>query len=169
MYVAFNQVRDQPGETFEQFGDWTLHFCEIHDARRLVFDVRNNSAGDNTIFRGFINRLRNSSMNERGKLYLIMGRHTFLAAVNFTSVIEAQTNAILVGEDAGAGPNHYGDPKRYMLPHSKLSEFIATRYHQCGQAGDNRRSHEPAIRVQISHSQFFAKDDPVMDMILADG
>ena len=42
------------------------------------------------------------------------------SAVNFVSAMEAQTNAIFVGEEAGAGPNHYGDPKRYILPRSKL-------------------------------------------------
>ena len=166
MYVAFNQVRDKHGETFEQFGERVLRECDAQHADQLVIDVRNNSGGDNTIFADFITRLQTHRINQRGRLYLIIGRHTFSAAVNFTSAMELKTNAVLAGEDAGAGPNHYGDPKRYILPNSRLWVFVASRYHQWGAANDTRRTHEPSIRVTPTHRDYFGNRDPVLETIL---
>jgi hypothetical protein len=167
VYVAFNQVRDKSHESFETFGAKVLRYCEDHHTQRLIIDVRNNSGGDNTIFSEFIEKVRKSRMNERGRLFLIIGRHTFSAAVNFTSAIEGKTNAILVGESAGAGPNHSGDPKRYILPHSRLWVFIASRPQQWGTPDDVRRSHEPQITVPLTHSDYFAGRDPVLEAITA--
>jgi len=167
VYVAFNQVRDKSDESFERFGDRVLQYCKARGAERLIIDIRNNDGGDNTIFGDFIQKLRNHPMNARGKLYVIIGRHTFSAAVNFTSAMESETNAIFVGEPAGAGPNHYGDPKKYVLPFSRLWVFIASRYHQWGQPQDRRRAHEPSITVPVSHVDYFANRDPVLAAILS--
>src|SRR5215472_2310763 len=165
-YVAFNQVRDKSGEPFETFGVRVLDFCTQQKVQTLVIDLRNNSGGDNSIFGGFIEKLRASPMNTRGRLYALIGRHTFSAAVNFTSALERKTSVIFVGEAAGAGPNHFGDPKRYILPHSKLWVFIASRYHQWGSPEDQRRAHDPNIWVSVSHTDYFSNKDPVLDAVL---
>jgi hypothetical protein len=166
VYFAFNQVRDDSRETFENFGTRLLAFCRAHPVDRLIIDIRNNSGGDNTIFRPFIRELAQSPLNRRGRLYTIIGRHTFSAAVNFTSALERETQTLFVGEPAGAGPNHFGDPHKYILPHSKLVVFLASRYHQWGDSADTRRAHEPALEVPISHSDYFANRDPVLESIL---
>jgi hypothetical protein len=167
VYVAFNQVRDKSDEPFEAFGARVLDFCTKQNAQTLVIDLRNNSGGDNSIFREFIQRLHASPMNTRGRLYALIGRHTFSAAVNFTSALERNTNIIFVGEAAGAGPNHFGDPKRYILPHSKLWVFIASKYHEWGSPNDQRRAHEANIAVPVSHIDYFSNKDPVLDAVLA--
>jgi len=166
VYFAFNQVRDDSGETFETFGTRLLAFCRAHPVDRLIIDIRNNSGGDNTIFRPFIRDLAQSPLNQRGRLYTIIGRHTFSAAVNFTSALERETQTLFVGEPAGAGPNHFGDPHKYILPQSKLVVFLASRYHQWGDAADARRAHEPALEISISHTDYFANRDPVLESIL---
>jgi hypothetical protein len=167
VYMAFNQVRDKSDEPFDTFGDRVIRYCEEHNAKRLVIDVRNKSGGDNTIFGGFVEELRKSRMNEPDRLYLLIGRHTFSAAVNFTSAVEGRTGAILVGESAGAGPNHSGDPKRYILPHSKLWVFIASKRHTWGRPDDVRRSHDPSIWVPVSHDDYFGNRDPVLERVLS--
>jgi hypothetical protein len=166
VYVAFNQVRDKRNETFEDFGLRVLAFCRSHDVDRLVIDVRNNSGGDNTIFGSFIDSLRLSPLNRSGKLFVLIGRHTFSAAVNFVSVMESKTHAIFAGEPAGAGPNHFGDPKHYTLAHSKLVVLIASRRQAWGLPGDTRTAHEPQIPISLSSGEFFNRRDPVLAAVL---
>jgi hypothetical protein len=166
-YMAFNQVRDKSDEPFEAFGARVLDFCTKLNAQTLVIDLRNNSGGDNSIFGEFIERLRASPMNTRGRLYALIGRHTFSAAVNFTSALERNTDVIFVGEAAGAGPNHFGDPKRYILPYSKLWVFVASKYHEWGSPKDQRRAHDANITVSVSHIDYFSNKDPVLDAVLA--
>lgn len=166
VYMAFNQLRDKSDEPFEAFGARVLDFCSKQNAQTLVIDLRNNSGGDNSIFGEFIEKLHASPMNTRGRLYAIIGRHTFSAAVNFTSALERNTRVIFVGEAAGAGPNHFGDPKRYMLPYSKLWVFVASKYHEWGLPKDERRAHDPNIPVSVSHTYYFSNKDPVLDAVL---
>lgn len=166
LYVAFNQVRDKSDEPFDAFGARVLGFISTHAVDRLVIDLRNNSGGDNTIPRQFVRDLARQPINQPGRLYTIIGRHTFSAAVNFTSDMENRTHTVFVGEATGAGPNHYGDPRLHVLPRSQQFVFISTRYHQWGAAGDTRRAHEPQLRVALSHADYVAGHDPALEAIL---
>ena len=109
----------------------------------------------------------NASLNQRSKLFTLIGRHTFSAAVNFATMLENETNTIFVGEPTGAGPNHYGDPKLIVLPHSKLIVFIATRRWQFGSASIDRREHSPTICVSVTHDDYFEGHDAMLDAALA--
>ena len=57
------QVRDDSGEAFEVLlGTKLLAYCRAHPVKRLVIDIRNNSGGDNTLFRPFIRELAQSPL-----------------------------------------------------------------------------------------------------------
>ena len=167
VYVCFRQVRDQGQESIAEFGHRVLQYSRQHPVERLVIDVRGNSGGDNSLFPDFIRELASSPANQRGRLFTIIGRHTFSAAVNFVSAMERQTQTLFAGEPTGAGPNHYGDTTKYFLPNSHAVVFLSTRYHEWGEPADRRTSHDPQIPISLSHDDYFGNRDPVLDAVLA--
>ena len=130
----------------------------------MVLDVRLNGGGDNTTFGPLTDAIRASqAMNQRGRLYGLMGRHTFSAAGNFITVLQRDTHAILVGEPTGGAPNQYGDARNVSLPHHPwLLVRLATRYHVFGEADDERVTHEPELPVAYNSADYFAGRDPVL-------
>lgn len=63
-------------------------------------------------------------INQRGKLFVIVGRQTFSAAMNGAAEIERHTNAIFVGEPTGSSPNFVGETIGVNLTYSKMRGSI---------------------------------------------
>jgi len=166
LYVQFNQVsRTGPGgQTIGDFGAEIVRTFEENDLERVIVDVRLNGGGDNTTFPPLIEALRQSeSINQRGRLYGLVGRHTFSAAGNFVTVFERDLNSILVGEPTGGGPNQYGDARNITLPHhSELNVRLSTRYHEFDPEHAERLTHEPELAVGMTAADYFAGRDPVL-------
>ena len=114
----------------------------------------------------FIEALAASELDDPHRLFLLIGRHTFSAAVNFTSTIERRTRATLVGEPTGACPNHFGDTQKYRLPESGLFVFISSRKHVWGDPSDARTSHDPHVRIETTYDDFAHRRDPALEWIL---
>ena len=134
LYAQYNVVaRANPaGERVGEFGAEIVRLFEEHELERVVVDMRLNGGGDNTTFGPLIESLKeNERLNSRGRLYGLIGRHTFSAAGNFASAFDNDLNSILVGEPTGGGPNQYGDARSVTLPHHpELIVRISTRWHE---------------------------------------
>jgi hypothetical protein len=115
------------------FGRRLTTFADSAGAERLVIDVRYNGGGDNYLARPIMRSIiEHSRLNQRGHLFVITGRNTYSAAMNFTSMLEDRTNAIFVGEAPGGAPAHYGDATRFTMPASKLNFFVSTLHWDTG-------------------------------------
>lgn len=101
---------------------------ETHPAR-LVVDLRANDGGDLVAGRDFIDEIRARPwLNRRGVLYVLIGRTTFSAAMSNAVDFATTTEAILVGEPAGAAPNNWQEVRRTRLPNSGLEVGVSTRF-----------------------------------------
>jgi hypothetical protein len=69
-------------------------------------------------------------LNRRGKLYVMIGRKTFSAAMTNAIDLHRMTEAILVGEPVGAAPNNWQEVRRFHLPNSGLRVGVSTRYYE---------------------------------------
>jgi len=167
LIFEFRQVEDKHDEGLVQFGKHLLAFANSHPVDRFIIDLRQNGGGDNTLIQQFVEDLsRNVALNRRGTLFTLIGRHTFSAAVNFATLLENRTETIFVGEPTGAGPNHYGDPKRIVLPHSKVVVSVSSLRHEFGDPFDSRSFLAPDIPVALSHRDYFSGGDPVLEAAL---
>jgi len=105
-------------------------FIDSHPTDRLVIDMRQNGGGD--FLKGrkhLIEPLeRRPGLNQKGKLFVIMGRYTFSAAMVNAIDFRNETNALLVGEPAGERPNSYSENDEMTLPNSRLVVSYSTRY-----------------------------------------
>ncbi len=167
MYVQLNEMLNKDDKTIAQFFEEVRVAAESNGAERLVLDIRQNGGGNNglapAVVRGLV-QLRN--IDQRGKLFVIIGRQTFSAAQNLTNVIELFTNAIFVGEPTASHVNMYGDAARFTLPKSKIIGQASTLWWQNMSERDTRKWTAPEIAAELTFDDYANNVDTAMKAIL---
>ncbi len=169
LYIQYNEVvrAATSGKTMQQFADELDAFVKTAPIDRTVVDLRHNTGGDNHFYPPLLDLLRNNMViNRPDKLYIIIGRMTLSAAVNFATELEQSVHPIFVGEPTGAPPNLYADARPLILQHSKMQVDISSQFIQKSTANDHRLAIEPTIPVQLSSTDYFNGRDPALEAIL---
>ena len=169
VWLQYNVVRDfYHGQNLESFAVEVFDFIEKKEVDALIIDVRNNLGGNSFLNRSFVNRVMASSkINQLGKLFVITGRRTFSAAMNFATDMEKLTNALFVGEPTGSSPNNYGEHNPFQLPFSKVQGSYSSHYFQGGFSSDDQRPWiAPDIVANMASNDFKKNIDPAMVAIL---
>jgi len=165
--VRINVIQDSTNESVAQFAREVNSLLGSHPANRLVIDLRDCHGGDNQKFRPLLLALiRDVTINQPGKVFVILGRATFSAAVNAASDLERLSNAIFVGEPTAGAPSSWGDPRKITLPNSGLIARISTVYWRDWTADESRPWIAPDIPAAASSADYFAGRDPAMDAVL---
>jgi hypothetical protein len=167
LYIQFNQCENQPGKkTMDQFAEQLENYAQKTMLERCIVDLRNNDGGSR-VWTGLMRFIKSySKINRPGGLLVLIGRRTFSSAVIFTAELQAQTDAVLLGEPTGQGPIFYGGPDLIELPHSRLPFAISRRKTIAGLPFDGRRAIEPDIYVEYTASDFLTGRDPVLEAAL---
>lgn len=168
MYIQYNAVvaSDPSGQTIEAFSRSLKAAFDAQQPSRVVVDLRHNNGGDNTTYGPLLTFLSDPGVNQENRLFAIIGRQTFSAAMNFIADLEADTKALFVGEGSGGSPFHFGDSQDFVFPNSQMLLQISSRVHQSPNPDDQRLEIPADIPVALSSIQFFANQDPVLQAIL---
>ncbi|MEW6213420.1 MAG: tetratricopeptide repeat protein, partial [Acidobacteriota bacterium] len=165
VYVQYNQVINKHGESIEAFFNRVFEFAQTHEVERFILDIRLNNGGNSflniPIVTGII---RADKINQRGKLFTIIGRRTFSAAQNLVNELERYTRTIFVGEPTASRPNQYGDHAQIILPNSRISVNVSTLWHQMN-AREPRRFTAPHIAAELTSDQYRNNIDPAMEAV----
>ncbi|MEP6893072.1 MAG: hypothetical protein ABI927_04755 [Gaiellaceae bacterium] len=168
LYVQYNAAADSAEETVKAFAERAFRFADEHPVAKLIMDLRLNNGGDNTLNAPLVDGIRSrAEIDQPGRLFAIIGRLTFSAAMNCAMDLEKHTRVTFVGEPTGSRPNQYGDATDIVLPHSGITVRVSTRYWEDGGPSDRRAWIAPAISVGLSSDDFRNNRDPVMEKILA--
>jgi tetratricopeptide (TPR) repeat protein len=168
LYFQYNAVAQDPKETLPEFCDRMFKFINENPVERLVIDMRWNGGGNNFYNRPIVHGLiRNEKINQLGKLFVIVGRQTYSAAMCGATEIERHTKAIFVGEPTGSSPNFVGESITINLPYSKMSGTISDLYWQNSVAMDYRVWISPQLYAPPSFELYRANRDPAMEAIMA--
>ena len=142
-------------------------FIDSHQTSRLVIDLRQNGGGD--FFEGRKHLIaplkQRPALNQKGRLFVIIGRQTFSAAMANAIDFRKDTNAILVGEPIGERPNSYSENDEMTLPHSRLVVSYSTKYYKF--LDEDAPAVMPDQRIDPDWPTFQAGWDPVMEWILS--
>jgi tetratricopeptide (TPR) repeat protein len=169
VYFQFNVIRNGPGEPLSRFFDRLFGFIDEHEVEKLVIDLRWNNGGNTFLSQPLIHGLiRNQKVNQRGKLFVIIGRRTFSAAQNTATFIERHTNATFVGEPTGSRPNFVGEEVFFTLPYSKLRANVSDLFWQSSWPGDQRTWIAPQLYAPPTFAAYRSNRDPALEAILAD-
>ncbi len=167
VYAVFGSVADGDTQTLKQLSDALYAFVAAHDTQRLIFDVRNNGGGDNTLLAPLIDGAKAFEAGHPGGLYVIIGRQTFSAAENFVTRMERRTGALFAGEPTGESPNQDGEPEVYHLPRTLLPVLISTRRWDESDPADRRSATLPDLPAHLNFAQFANGRDPALEAALA--
>ena len=166
VYLAFNTVRDEPGETAASLFDRAFDLVQTHQASRFVLDLRHNGGGNKLLNEPLIHHLiRSDAVNRPGCLFVIIGRKTFSAAMNLAVDLERLTHALFVGEPTGSSPNHFGETTTVTLPNSGIRFTHSALWWQNSEPYDDRAWIEPDIPARLTSEAYFAQIDPAFAAI----
>lgn len=170
VYFQFNRVADDPRESLAQFSDRLFKFINEHEVEKLVIDIRWNPGGNTLLLPPLIHGLiRCEKINQRGKLFAVIGRRTYSAAQNAATFIERHTKAIFVGEPTGSSPNFVGEEfeATFELPFSKLNVNVSYLFWQSSWPMDYRAWIAPLLYTPPRFELHRANRDSAMEAILA--
>ena len=166
VYFQFNLVVPNSTEPLNAFVERLFRYVDEHDIEKLIIDMRWNNGGNATLLMPLINGLVRSKVNRTGRLFVIVGRYTFSAAIPAAAWIERHTNAIFVGEPTPSGPNVIAESNIITLPYSRVRVSISDFFWQGSWPNDRRTWIAPLHFVPPSFEAFKAKRDPALELIL---
>jgi tetratricopeptide (TPR) repeat protein len=165
LYVQYNEVYNKNNETIEDFSKRLFAFVEANPVDRFVFDMRLNRGGNGSLNRPMLlNIIKSHKINQKGKLFAIIGRSTFSAAQFMVNDLERFTNTIFVGEPTGSKINHYGDSRRIFLPNSGITVRVSTVLWQVDER-DTRQWIAPQLTAELSSEEYRQNVDPALKLI----
>jgi hypothetical protein len=133
---------------------------------QVVIDMRQNGGGDFTVgLRYLVNPIRDlPSINQKGRLFVLIGPSTFSAAMSNAAHFRAKTAARLVGETIGERPNSYQEARHMILPNSRLNVRYSVRFYKFVETGENLI--RPDQEIVPSWNDFKSGRDPVLEWVL---
>lgn len=167
VYVQFNQVANKEDETVEAFAGRLCAFVDAQPVERLVLDLRLNRGGNGEFNRPLLlGLIRSRKVDQKGRLFVIVGRSTWSAAQGLVNELEKYTNAIFVGEPTGGKVNSYGDSRRITLPNSGITVRVSTLWWQ-GDERDRRPWTAPQVAADLTFEDYRTNNDPALKAALS--
>jgi hypothetical protein len=168
VYFDFNLVVNMQAESLSAFLERFFRYVDENDIDRVIIDMRWNNGGNTMLMRPLVNGvISRPKINRPGRLFVVVSRYTFSAAVNVAAALEQNTNAILVGEPTPTGPNNIAESNIIILPYSGVRASISDIYWQNSWPFDTRTWIAPGLFVPRTFEAYKANRDPVMETILA--
>lgn len=166
LYINYNKCREMEGLRVSDFSEsLKAEISSNKEIKRIIIDFRNNSGGNSELFKPFLVWLsRNQNVNQRGKLFVIVGRDTFSSASLNVYYLKFNTNAIFIGEPTGAKPNHFGEVQYLELESSGLMIRYSTKYYELIE-DDNQQSFIPDVECEVSFKDYIRGIDRFMAVI----
>jgi len=171
LYVRVTRSQNQSGrESLATFTRTVAAAAAEAEVRRVVVDLRQNTGGNfNTtepLASAICGAVRNGKVT---RVYVILGRHTYSAAIVFAGQLKHGCDAVFVGEVPRAVPNRQADVGRFTLPNSRLevtySSKLRPAFPELGNAteipldlpapptwGNYRAGRDPALEAVLSSS-----------------
>ena len=149
--------------SFNEFKKEALKTARKQDIKKLVIDFRFNNGGNPIQWTEFTEKLQKSRIGKNAEIYLLVGRNTFSAAIiNAIDVIKT-FNPMVVGEESGGKPNHFGEMKRFVLTTSNLVVTYSTKYFSLVE--NDPPAILPDIPVSQSYKSYIMGIDEAMEVI----
>ena len=145
---------DEHGRLADMFAA-AFRYLDVNDVRGLVVDLRNNGGGDNRLNWPLIDGIKaRPRINRPERLFALVGRGTFSAAMHCAVYLEHHTECIFAGEPTGNSPNHFGDALDYELPNTKLTVRVSSLWWQESLPYDSRPAITPQHYVEYTAADY---------------
>ncbi len=150
--------------SFQEFENKILKTLEENQVEKLVFDMRFNKGGSSYLAQNLIKKIaENKNINQKEKLFVVIGKETYSSAIWNTIDFKKWTNATIIGEETSGKPNHYGYVKYFYLPYSNIKVTFSTEYYELWNKDDN--SIKPDIEVARTFEDYKNGIDPILEYV----
>ncbi len=159
-----NKVDINQLPSFSEFAERVNKIINEKPIKKLIIDLRYNGGGNSyqgTKFVEFLSKIE--KINQKGILYVIIGRRTFSSAIINTMDFKRYTKATTIGEETGGKPNHFGEVRTFKLPNSKIKVYYSTKFIR--RADKDVNTINPDIKIEASFNDYQAGIDPVYEWI----
>lgn len=168
LYVRLTRIGGTDEEDFVDFLTRTYDEALRLGVERYILDVRRAWGGNNQrVLPAVLALVRRTELDRPGRVWVLMGRHTFSATTTLITLLDRMTHARFVGEPSGGKPNYYADARRTLLPRAGLTMGASSLYWQDSDPWDDRPWHPPDLAVGITAADYAASRDPVLEAALA--
>ena len=165
LYLNYRSCREMEGLPFQSFTDEVLGVIDSRPVDKLVLDLRHNGGGNSALAGPLISGIKaRASVDGSMHLFVVVGRKTFSSAILNALELMDGGHALLVGEETGGKPNHFGEVKVLQLPNSRFPIQYSTKYFAT--YPKDLPSIHPDIDVQASFEDLLSCRDPVLEAIL---
>lgn len=165
LYLHYGSCREMEERPFRGFADEVLDLIDSRPVEKLVFDLRHNGGGNSALAGHLISDIKaRPSVNRSGHLFVVVGRKTFSSAILNALALMKGSHALVVGEETGGKPNHYGEVRFFLLPNSGVPVQYSTKYFAT--YPEDLPSISPDIDIQASFADLLSCRDPVLEAIL---
>jgi len=168
VYVQLAALRDAGDEPIAAFVERLLAYFDERRVERVVLDLRRNDGGNELWGRPLVDGLAcRSAINRPGRLFALIGRRTYSAAVCLCADLERRTNVIFAGEATGSSPNFLGESSTTALPWSGLSLGVSRLRWQTSDPWDRRLWIPAEIPAPLASADERENRDPALEAVLA--
>jgi hypothetical protein len=169
VFVRIRQIVNEPGkESMGKFVARLFAHADSIGSNRLILDLRGNGGGDNYLNQPLVHAvIQHPRLDRTGRLFVVVDRGTFSAAVSLAADLQRETHALFVGEPTGGAPNSPGDPTDVRLPASGLVVRVSTAFWQGSDPRDPRDFIAPDLPVMPTWADWLAHRDPALTAIHA--
>jgi tetratricopeptide (TPR) repeat protein len=162
IYFQYNLGGEDLAQPFAKFRETLKQLLAQPGIERLVVDLRNHRGGNPAMLDSWIDEIKASRFNRKGRLFVVIGRATSSAGLVNAVRLAEETAATLAGETAGEKASDFGEPKPFTLPNSHLQVMVSTPLLTAADGGEL----DPEIAAEPSFQDFASGKDPVMEAIL---
>lgn len=164
LYVWYDRCTEFPLYPIKKWTQDVLNQIDEKKPKKVIVDLRRNGGGNSVLLEPLINSLAKTEINEKERLFVLIGPATFSSAMMNAQHFKTRTKATLVGEPTGGSPNHFGEVKTFTLPHSKCVVQYSTKKFQM--TNDHAQTIEPHQVIKPSTQGFFADKDDVLEAVI---
>jgi hypothetical protein len=108
MYVRYDKCANEPDRPFAQIAEDMFRTADAQHVERWILDVRMNAGGMDSVIAPLVSGLKSRSVAP-GHLFVLIGPHSFSAAIENALDLRRALRATLVGEPSGgAAPGGSG-------------------------------------------------------------
>lgn len=163
MYFKYNSCMEMKEKPFKDFSKELLKSIDKNNPEKLIIDLRDNGGGRSHILDPFIKQIKKRNINNKNKLFVILGRRTFSSAILNAITLKNETKATFVGEPTGGKPNHYGEVRDFKLPNTKMIISYSEKYFETSK--EDTPSFMPDKIIEPSIYEFKDNKDIILESI----
>jgi hypothetical protein len=186
LYVRSNRIfSPDPTKAFDipvKFFDILQHDIADRRPQYVIVDLRFNPGG-NYLNAAFFAQGLPRLLSASGKVFVLVGRNTFSAAIVTAAMLKGQggRRVVLVGEGMGDTSAFWAEGGELVLPNSKMIIQYADAFHDLRHGCSNLDrcywgdvavglkavSLDPQIKIETTFADYAAGHDPVLDRVLS--